>query len=69
MIAVTITVSLLQTFKAFRQSSGGLPQSLELAEEKMPSYLSPQKVLICIHAVSQLQGGRNDEWGLSCSGD
>ncbi|KAK4860886.1 hypothetical protein LT330_004617 [Penicillium expansum] len=46
------TMSLPQTYKAFRRSSGDLPTTLELVEEKMPSSLNPQEVLIRIHAVS-----------------
>lgn len=45
-------MSIPQTYKAFRRSSGDLPRSLELVEEKVPSSLNPQQVLIRIHAVS-----------------
>ncbi|KGO75177.1 hypothetical protein PITC_057980 [Penicillium italicum] len=64
-----MTVSFLQILKAFRQSSGGLPQSLELAEEKVPYSLTPQKVLICIHDVSLNYREVAMMNGELCSGD
>jgi NADPH:quinone reductase-like Zn-dependent oxidoreductase len=43
-------MSLPQSYKAFRRSKDGL--SLEMVEEKLPSSLQPQDVLIRIRAVS-----------------
>lgn len=41
-----------ETYKAFRRSTGSLPQTLDLVSEKIPSQLSSHDVLIRIHAIS-----------------
>lgn len=41
-----------QTYKAFRRSKGDIPKALQLTTEELPSSLSPDEVLIRIHAVS-----------------
>ncbi|KAK4238553.1 chaperonin 10-like protein [Achaetomium macrosporum] len=45
-------MSIPQTYKAFRRTSGGLPRTLELSTEQLPWELKPNDVLIKIHAVS-----------------
>lgn len=45
-------MSIPQSYKAFRRSRGSLPVTLELTTEQLPRSLSPQEVLIRIHAVS-----------------
>ncbi|KEY67760.1 hypothetical protein S7711_04080 [Stachybotrys chartarum IBT 7711] len=41
-----------ETFKAYRRTTGDLPRSIEICEEKLPRQLGSYDVLIKIHAVS-----------------
>ncbi|KAJ5656269.1 alcohol dehydrogenase [Penicillium longicatenatum] len=45
-------MSLPETTRAFRRTSGPIPRSLELITEKLPSTLQPDEVLVRVHAVS-----------------
>ncbi|KAJ5636078.1 alcohol dehydrogenase [Penicillium longicatenatum] len=45
-------MSLPDTTRAFRRTSGPIPRSLELITEKLPSTLQPDEVLVRVHAVS-----------------
>lgn len=45
-------MSIPQSYKALRRGTGGLPLTLKLTTEQLPSSLNPQEVLIRIHAVS-----------------
>ena len=44
--------SLPKTFKAYRRTIGPFPRTIELSTENLPQSLSPNEVLIKIHAVS-----------------
>lgn len=41
-----------QTYKAYRRSKGDIPKTIQLTTEEFPSALTPNEVLIRIHAVS-----------------
>jgi NADPH:quinone reductase-like Zn-dependent oxidoreductase len=41
-----------ETFKAYWRTTGDLPRSIEICEEKLPHELGSDDVLIKIHAVS-----------------
>lgn len=45
-------MSIPETYKAFRRTTGDLPRTVELSTEKLPRELQPHDVLIKIHAVS-----------------
>jgi NADPH:quinone reductase-like Zn-dependent oxidoreductase len=45
-------MSLPETYRAFRRTTGDLPRTIELSIEKVPRELGPNDVLIKIHAVS-----------------
>ncbi|PCD30388.1 hypothetical protein AU210_010070 [Fusarium oxysporum f. sp. radicis-cucumerinum] len=45
-------MSLPETYRAFRRTTGDLPRTIEPSTEKIPRELGPNEVLIKIHAVS-----------------
>lgn len=45
-------MSLPETYRAFRRTTGDFPRTIELSTEKLPRELGPNDVVIKIHAVS-----------------